>query len=82
MLKSINALMTPIITTMTTIWSRQVNQIFSLISDELQFDPLGFFYVPNFVTEAEENELVKSLGNRWSQLTNRRVLVYGGHGEF
>ena len=68
---------------MTNIWSSQVNEIFSLINlKKLQFDLLGFYYVPNFVTEAEAEELINSLGNRWTQLTNRRVLVYGGHGEF
>lgn len=44
--------------------------------------PATCFYVPEFITEAEENLLIhnieKTSALRWTQLKNRRLINYGG----
>uniref|UniRef100_A0A182NXH7 Fe2OG dioxygenase domain-containing protein n=1 Tax=Anopheles dirus TaxID=7168 RepID=A0A182NXH7_9DIPT len=44
--------------------------------------PPTIYYVPNFITEEEETEILQAVDKtprpRWTQLSNRRLINYGG----
>jgi alkylated DNA repair protein alkB homolog 6 len=52
--------------------------------DKFKLDsvPSTCYYIPNFITEAEEHLLIHNIGKtssvRWTQLKNRRLINFGG----
>lgn len=44
--------------------------------------PPSVFYIPSFLSEQEEDSILKQIDNtpkpKWTQLSNRRLINYGG----